>query len=182
MKVNVKNTKMVLKDMEEDFSCPIPFSKNDYIEFSKQYSGESFDDKEYQCKINKYIVDSDIDEKIIEHFYKNNLEYFTKYFPEFREHFCSKVFVDHVYDYAGNGVAMFSDYTNINSDICTLVEYAFFRECVLSLICRDNDEQVASDIIDENIDEIEMDSYDCFTIDDIYDVVEKYSNKNVICD
>lgn len=30
MKVNVKNTKMVLKDMEEDFSCPIPFSKKDY--------------------------------------------------------------------------------------------------------------------------------------------------------
>ena len=52
----------------------------------------------------------------------------------------------------------------------------------MSLICRDNDEQVANDIIDENIDEIEMDSYDCFTIDDIYDVVEKYSNKNVICD
>lgn len=182
MKVNVKNTKMVLKDMKEDFSCPIPFSKNDYIEFSKQYSGESFNDEEYQCKINSYIMESDICEKIIEHFYKNNLEYFTKYFPEFREHFCSEAFVGYVFDYAGNGVAMFSDYTNINSDICTLVEYAFFRECVLSLIYRDNDEQVASDIIDENLYDIEMDSYDCFTIDDIYDVVEKYSNKNVICD
>lgn len=75
MKVNVKNTKMVLKDMEEDFPCPIPFSKNDYIEFSKQYSGESFNDEEYQCKINSYIMESDICEKIIEHFYKNNLEY-----------------------------------------------------------------------------------------------------------
>lgn len=182
MKVNTQNTKKILKEIEEDFDIHIPFSKKDYIEFSKQYSGESFNDEEYQCKINSYIMESDICEKIIEYFYKNNLEYFTKYFPEFREHFCSKVFVDHVCDYAGNGVAMFSDYTNINSDICTLVEYAFFRECVLSLICRDNNEQVASDIIDENIDEIEMDSYDCFTIDDIYDVVEKYSNKNVICD
>lgn len=182
MKVNVKNTKMVLKDMEEDFSCPIPFSKNDYIEFSKQYSGESFNDEEYQCKINSYIMESDICEKIIEHFYKENFEYFVKFFPDFREDFCSEAFVGYVFDYAGDGVATFSDFTNIVSDICTLVDYAFFRECVLSLIYRDNDEQVANDIIDENLDDIEMDSYDCFTIDDIYDVVEKYSNKNVICD
>lgn len=182
MKVNVKNTKMVLKDMEEDFSCPIPFSKNDYIEFSKQYSGESFNDEEYQCKINSYIMESDICEKIIEHFYKENFEYFVKFFPDFREDFCSEAFVGYVFDYAGDGVATFSDFTNIVSDIYTLVDYAFFRECVLSLIYRDNDEQVANDIIDENLDDIEMDSYDCFTIDDIYDVVEKYSNKNVICD
>ena len=182
MKVNVKNTKNVLKGMKGDFPCPIPFSKKDYIEFSKQYSGESFSNDEYQCIINTYIMDSDICEKIIEYFYKENLEYFVKFFPDFREELCSEDFVGYVYDYAGNGVAMFSDYTNIVSDLCTLVDYAFFRECVLSLICRDNDEQVASDIIDENLDEIEMDSYGCFTIDDIYDVVEKYSNKNVICD
>lgn len=182
MKVNVKNTKKVLKNMEEDFFCPIPFSKKDYIEFSKQYSGESFSNDEYQCRINSYIMDSDICDAIIEYFYKENLEYFLKYFPDFREEFCSKAFVEFVYDYAENGVAIFSDYTNIISDIYTNAEYAFFRECVLSLIYRDNDEQVASDIIDENLDDIEMDSYDCFTIDDIYDVVEKYSNKNVICD
>ena len=182
MRVNVKNTKNVLKDMKGDFPFPIPFSKKDYIEFSKQYSGESFSNDEYQCIINTYIMDSDIYEKIIEYFYKENLEYFVKFFPDFREELCSEDFVGYVYDYAGNGVACFSDYTNIVSDLCTLVDYAFFRECVLSLIYRDNDEQVASDIIDENLDDIEMDSYDCFTIDDIYDVVEKYSNKNVICD
>lgn len=182
MKVNVKNTKMVLKDIEGELDVRIPFSKEDYIEFSKQYSGESFDDEEYRCTINSYIMDNDICEKIIEYFYKENFEYFVKFFPDFKEELCSEAFVSYVYDYAGNGVACFSDYTNIISDICTLVEYAFFRECVLSLICRDNDEQVANDIIDENLDEIEMDSYDCFTIDDIYDVVEKYSNKNVICD
>ncbi len=148
----------------------------------KQYSGESFDDEEYRCTINSYIMDNDICEKIIEYFYKENFEYFVKFFPDFKEELCSEVFVSYVYDYAGNGVACFSDYTNIVSDLCTLVEYAFFRECVLSLICRDNDEQVANDIIDENLDEIEMDSYECFTIDDIYDVAKKYSNKNVICD
>lgn len=182
MRVNVRNTKKVLKNMEEDFFCPIPFSKKDYIEFSKQYSGESFSNDEYQFKINSYIMDSDIDGKIIEYIYKKKMEYFVKYFPDFREEFCSSVFVDYVYDYAGNGVACFSDYTNIISDIYTLVDYAFSRECVLSLIYRDNDEQVASYIIDDNLDDIEMDSYACFTIDDIYDVAEKYSNKNVICD
>ena len=182
MKVNVKNTKKVLKNMEEDFFCPIPFSKKDYIEFSKQYSSESFSNDEYQCRINSYIMDSDICDAIIEYFYKENLEYFLKYFPDFREEFCSEVFVGYVYDYAGNGVATYSDLTNLISDIYINVEYAFFRECVLSLIYRDNDEQVASDIIDENLSDIEIDSCNCFTIDDIYKVVEKYSNKNVIWD
>ena len=180
MKVNVQNTKNVLKDMEEDISCPIHFSKKDYRKFSKRYPGVSFNKEKYQYSINSYIVDSDIFDKIIEYFYKNNLDYFVICFPEFREGFCSKVFVDYVYDYAGNGVAIFSDYTNLISDIYINVEYAFFRECVLSLIYRDNDEQVASDIIDENLSDIEIDSCNCFTIDDIYKVVEKYSNKNVI--
>ncbi len=33
MKVNVKNTKMVLKDIEGELDVRIPFSKEDYIEF-----------------------------------------------------------------------------------------------------------------------------------------------------
>ena len=177
MKFNTQNTKKILKEIEEDFDINIPFSKNDYRNFSEGFSQtDSFSKDVYQSHLQSYIYDNDIFAKIVQNCYKNNAKFFSKYFPEFKEDFCSKAFVEGVFAFASDYVNTQVDLDEMVSDIYRSVEYSFFREIALLLIYRNNDELKADDIIDENIDDIECDCWDCFSIDDVYDVAERYSN------
>ena len=177
MKVNTQNTKRILKEIEDDFDVRIPFSKKDYRSFSENFSRtDSFPKDVYQSYLQSYIYDNDIFAKIVQSCCKNNARFFSKYFPEFREDFYSKVFVEGVFSFASDYVNARIDLEDIVSDIYRSVEYWFFRELALLLIYRDNDELKADDIIDENIDDIECDCWDCFSIDDVYDVAERYIN------
>lgn len=177
MKVNTQNTKKILKEIEEDFDIHIPFSKKDYRNFSENFSlTDSFPKDVYQSYLQSYIYDNHIFAKIVQNCCKDNARFFSKYFPEFKDHFCLKAFVEGVFAFASYYVNARIDLEDIVSDIYRSVEYWFFREIVLLLIYRDNDELKANDIIDENIDEIECACWDCFSIDDVYDVAERYAN------
>lgn len=177
MRVNAQNTKKILKEVEEDFDVRIPFSKKDYRNFSENFSQtESLTKDVYQSYIQSYIYDNNIFIKIVENCCKDNAKFFSKYFPEFKDNFCSKKFLEDVFAFASDYVNTQVDLDEMVSDIYRSVEYSFFREIALLLIYRNNDELKADDIIDENIDEIEYECWDCFSIDDVCDVAERYSN------
>lgn len=177
MKINIKNTRKILKNMGEGFLIHIPFSGQNYKEFSKQYQNQSFNKKDYTEKINKYIIDSDVFEKLINIFYKSNLKVFSVSFPEFEKNFKTKGFIDFVYDYVDFTVPTYSDADDLLDVIDRKVDYAFTRECVLLLIQKMTDEEIVDEIIDEYIGDIEESCHDCFTIKDIYETARKYSKK-----
>lgn len=68
------------------------------------------------------------------------------------------------------------DLNEMISGIYRSVEYSFFREIAFSLIYRDCDKSKADNIINENMDEIEFGCWDCFSIDDVCDLAERYAN------
>lgn len=180
MKVNIQNTRKIVKNMEQEFLINIPFSTQDYKEFSKQYQNRSFNEKNYREKINEYIVNSDILAKIIKILYKSNLKVFTVSFPKFEKDFKTKEFIEYILDHVRFIVIACS----INSDIDNLldltdreVDSIFTRKCILLLIHEMNDEQTAKKIINSNYRNIELNSYGCFTIKDIYETARKYSKK-----
>lgn len=177
MKVNIKNTRKIVKNMEQEFLINVPFSTQDYKEFSKQYQNRSFNEKNYREKINEYIVNSDILAKITKTLYKSNLKIFTISFPEFEKNFKTKEFIDFVYDYVDFTVPTYSYVDNLLEIIDKKIDYAFTRECILLLIQEMTDEEIVDEIIDEYIGDIEESCHWCFTIKDIYETARKYSKK-----
>lgn len=178
MKVNIQNTRKIVKNMEKEFLINVPFSTQDYKEFSQKYQNRSFNEKNYREKINEYIVNSDILAKITKILYKSNLKVFTVSFPEFEKDFKTKEFIDFVYDYVDFTVPTYSDVDNLLEVIDKKIDYAFTRECILLLIQEMTNEKTANEIIDEYIGDIEEESYECFTIKDIYKTARKYSKQN----
>ena len=177
MKVNIQNTRKIVKNMEHEFLINVPFSSQNYKEFSKQYQNRSFNEKNYREKINEYIINNDILEKIIKILYKSNLKVFTVSFPEFEKDFKTKEFIDFVYDYVDFTVPTYSDVDNLLEVIDKKIDYVFTRECILLLIQEMTDEAIVDEIIDEYIGDIEESCHWCFTIKDIYETARKYSKK-----
>lgn len=180
MKVNIQNTRKIVKNMEKEFLINVPFSTQDYKEFSQKYQNRSFNEKNYREKINEYIVNSDILAKITKILYKSNLKVFTVSFPEFEKDFKTKEFIDFVYDYVDFTVPTYSDVDNLLEVIDKKIDYAFTRECILLLIRKTNNEQTTNEIINEyieDIEDIEESCHWCFTIKDIYKTARKYSKK-----
>lgn len=175
MKVNIQNTRKIVKNMEKGFLIHITFSTQNYKEFSKQNQNQSFNKKDYREKINEYIVNSDILAKITKTLYKSNLKVFTVSFPEFEKDFKTKEFIDYVFDYVDFIVSTRSDSDNLLEIIDKEIDYVFTRECILLLIQEMTDQKTANEIIDEYIGCIELECYDCFTIKDIYETARKYS-------
>lgn len=179
MKVNIQNTRKIVKNMEQEFLINVPFSTQNYKEFSQKYQNRSFNKKNYRKKINEYIVNSDILAKITKILYKSNLKVFTISFPEFEKDFKTKEFIDFVYDYVDFTVPTYSDVDNLLEVIDKKIDYAFTRECILLLIQEMTDEEIVDEIIDEYIGDIEESCHWCFTIKDIYKTAEKYSKKKL---
>ncbi len=177
MKVNIQNTRKIVKNIEKEFLINVPFSTQDYKEFSQKYQNRSFNEKNYREKINEYIVNSDILAKITKILYKSNLKVFTVSFPEFEKDFKTKEFIDFVYDYVDFTVPTYSDVDNLLEIIDKKIDYAFTRECILLLIRKTNNEQTTNEIINEYIEDIEESCHWCFTIKDIYKTARKYSKK-----
>lgn len=177
MKVNIQNTRKIVKNMEQEFLINVPFSTQDYKEFSQKYQNRSFNEKNYKEKINEYIVNSDILAKITKILYKSNLKVFTVSFPKFEKDFKTKEFIDFVYDYVDFTVPTYSDVDNLLEVIDKKIDYAFTRECILLLIQETNNEQTTNEIINEYIEDIEESCHWCFTIKDIYETARKYSKK-----
>lgn len=175
MKVNIQNTRKIVKNMEQEFLIHIPFSTQNYKKFSKQNQNQSFNEKDYKEKINEYILNNDIFEKIIKILYKSNLKVFTISFPEFEKDFKAKEFIDYVFDCVDFTVSTRSDSDNLLEIIDKEIDYVFTRECILLLIQKMTDEKTANEIIDEYIGYIELECYDCVTIKDIYETARKYS-------
>ena len=121
------------------------------------------------------ICGNDIFAKIVQNCCKNNARFFSKYFPEFKENFYSEKFLNDVFAFASD-YDMRLDLNEMISGIYRSVEYSFFREIAFSLIYRDCDKSKADNIINENMDEIEFGCWDCFSIDDVCDLAERYAN------
>lgn len=164
--------------MEQEFLINVPFSTQNYKEFSKKHQNRSFNKKDYREKINEYILDSEVFEKIIKILYKSNLKVFTMSFPKFEKDFKTKAFIEFVYDYLGFVIPTYSDVDNFLDAIDRKIEYVFTKECILLLIQEMTNEKTANEIIDEYIGDIEEESYECFTIKDIYKIARKYSKQN----
>lgn len=177
MKVNIQNTRKIVKNMEKEFLINVPFSTQNYKEFSQKYQNRSFNEKNYREKINEYIVNSDILAKITKILYKSNLKVFTVSFPKFEKDFKTKEFIDFVYNYVDFTVPTYSDVDNLLEVIDKKIDYAFTRECILLLIQEMTDEEIVDEIIDEYIEDIEESCHWCFTIKDIYETARKYSKK-----
>ncbi len=177
MKVNIQNTRKIVKNMEQEFLINVPFSTQNYKEFSQKYQNRSFNKKDYREKINEYILDSEVFEKIIKILYKSNLKIFTMSFPKFEKDFKTKAFIKFVYDYLGFVIPTYSDVDNLLEIIDKKIDYAFTRECILLLIQEMTDEEIIDEIIDEYIGDIEESCHWCFTIKDIYETARKYSKK-----
>lgn len=175
MKVNIQNTRKIVKNMEHEFLINVPFSSQNYKEFSQKYQNRSFNEKNYKEKINEYIVNSDILAKITKILYKSNLKVFTISFPKFEKNFKTKEFIDFVYDYVDFTVPTYSDVDNLLEIIDKKIDYAFTRECILLLIQEMTDEEIVDEIINEYIEDIEESCHWCFTIKDIYETARKYS-------
>ena len=48
MKVNIQNTRKIVKNIEKEFLINVPFSTQDYKEFSQKYQNRSFNEKNYR--------------------------------------------------------------------------------------------------------------------------------------
>ncbi|MFR6143283.1 MAG: hypothetical protein ACLUJM_11135 [Finegoldia sp.] len=176
MRVNAQNTKKILKKLEEKFDVHIPFSKKNYRNFSENFSRtDSFPEDVYQCLLHSYIYDSDIFAKIVQNCCKSHARFFSKNFPEFKEDFYSKVFVEDIVAFSYEH-DMRLDLDEMFSAIYRSVEYLFYRKLALLLIYRNHERSKADNIIDENIDDIECDCWGCFSIDGVCDVAERYAN------
>lgn len=179
MKVNIRNTRKIVKNMEQEFLINIPFSTQNYKEFSKRHQNQSFNKKDYKEKINEYILDSEIFEKIIKILYKSNLKVFTTSFLEFEKDFKTKEFIEAIYDYLEFVTPTYSDVENFLNVIDRKIDYAFTKECVLLLIQKMTNKEIVDEIIDEYIGDIEESCHDCFTIKDIYETARKYSKQKL---